>query len=176
MGLEEIRKNIDAVDTQMRELFLNRMELSRQVAEEKKRTGGSVYVPKREEEVILSRTEGVAELAPEYKMFLKQVMAISRTYQYSCLDLPDALEILSGFAGELILEFTCSEKSEQLLTGVTALKTAGIVIHEIQSECAEEKMICRFKLSGDFRLALAKGAVLQIYKENENVSVQKAEE
>ncbi|MDE6904471.1 MAG: chorismate mutase [Lachnospiraceae bacterium] len=176
MGLEEIRKNIDAVDTQMRELFLKRMELSRQVAEEKKRTGAKVYVPKREEEVILCRAEGVTELAPEYRMFLKELMAISRTYQYSCLDLPDSLEFLSDFTGGLMLTFTCSEKSEQLLTGITALKMAGIIIHEIQSESVEEQIICRISLWGDFRLALARGAVLQIYEENENVSVQKAEE
>lgn len=176
MDLEEIRKNIDDVDVKMRELFLKRMGLSRLVAEEKKRTNAKVYVPEREEEVISRRAKEVTELGPEYRMFLKQVMAISRTYQYSRFDFPPALKNLQTDAKSYTLEFTCNKGSEQLLAAVTALKMAGIVIHEIHSKSAEEKMICRILISGDFTLELAKGAVLQIYEENENVSVQKGEE
>ena len=39
MELKEIRQKIDAVDGQMKELFLKRMELSGRVAEAKRRTG-----------------------------------------------------------------------------------------------------------------------------------------
>lgn len=176
MGLEEIRENIDDVDVKMRELFLKRMDLSRQVVEEKKRTGAKVYVPKREEEVILGRIKGMEEHVTEYRMFLKQVMAISRTYQYSCLSLPPALENICKSKGNYSIEFACRKDSGQLLANVTALKTAGIVIQEVQSESAEEKMICRIRISGDFTSELAKGAVLQIYEENENVSLQKEKE
>ena len=52
MELKEIRQKIDAVDGQMKELFLKRMELSGRVAEAKRRTGGAVYVKEREAEVL----------------------------------------------------------------------------------------------------------------------------
>ena len=55
MTLEEIRKQIDAIDTQMKPLFLQRMECARYVAEEKEKTGGNVYVPEREREIIEKR-------------------------------------------------------------------------------------------------------------------------
>ncbi len=71
MGLDKIRQEIDTVDKQMRKLFLRRMELSGQVIEEKKKTGDTVYVPKREAEIIARRMEGVeAEKALEYEMGL----------------------------------------------------------------------------------------------------------
>ena len=40
MGLEEIRQKIDEIDTQMKELFLARMDLSAQVIAVKKKTAG----------------------------------------------------------------------------------------------------------------------------------------
>ena len=176
MGLEEIRKNIDAVDVKMRELFLKRMDLSRQVVEEKKRTGAKVYVPKREEEVILGRIKGMEEHVPEYKMFVRQVMAISRIYQYSCLALPESLNILSSGKDKFIFKFSCDVNSEQLLAAFTALRTAGIAIHEMQWESVGETLNCSITISGDFTSELTKAAVLLIYEENEHVSVQKAEE
>ena len=56
MTLEEIRVEIDAVDTEMKPLFLRRMECSRQVAEAKEKSGGDVYVPEREKVVIGGRS------------------------------------------------------------------------------------------------------------------------
>ncbi len=175
MGLETIRENIDRVDTQMRELFLERMELSRQVIEEKQKTGGSVHAPKREKEVIAGRMEGVPEeFSSEYRMFLKQIMAISRTYQYSHLKLPEDIEQTADCRGELQIQFLCGRESGQLLWAVTALNLAGITVKDIETQAASEgKMCCRIKAVGDFRLNLAKGAVLQIYEENEEVLVEK---
>jgi len=51
MGLDEIRQKIDVIDTQMKELFLARMDLSAQVIAVKKENGGAVYVPEREKEI-----------------------------------------------------------------------------------------------------------------------------
>lgn len=44
MTLEEVRAGIDAVDTQMKPLFLKRMECGKHVAEVKAQTGGDVFV------------------------------------------------------------------------------------------------------------------------------------
>lgn len=52
MTLEEVRAGIDAVDTQMKPLFLKRMECGKHVAEVKAQTGGDVFVLERELEII----------------------------------------------------------------------------------------------------------------------------
>ena len=61
MGLKQIREEIDAIDSQMKELFQTRMELSRQVIESKKQTKAAVYVPEREQEVLETCSDKVAE-------------------------------------------------------------------------------------------------------------------
>lgn len=50
--MEEVRAGIDAVDTQMKPLFLKRMECGKHVAEVKAQTGGDVFVLERELEII----------------------------------------------------------------------------------------------------------------------------
>ena len=52
MTLEEVRAGIDAVDTQMKPLFLKRMECGKHVAEVKAQTGGDVFILERELEII----------------------------------------------------------------------------------------------------------------------------
>lgn len=71
MTLEEVRAGIDAVDTQMKPLFLKRMECGKHVAEVKAQTGGDVFVLERELEIIEKRATDVdPEIQEEYKTFL----------------------------------------------------------------------------------------------------------
>ena len=70
MTLEEVRKEIDAIDSQMKPLFLKRMECSRHVAEAKAKTGGDVFSKAREDEIINKRAAEVnAEVREEYVAF-----------------------------------------------------------------------------------------------------------
>lgn len=177
MSLEEIRQEINTIDAGMKELFLQRMECSGQVAEEKKRTKGSVYVPEREAEMIARGISDVPEeKKPEYEMLLKQVITISRTYQYAQMELPEGLKEISGYRGELLLEFSWGDNAEQVSGALVALNMAGLALQRIQTERQGETMRCQIKISGDFTEALAKGAVMQIYEENQDVSVQKISE
>ena len=59
MQLDEIRKEIDTVDDEMKSLFIRRMELSRQVALVKARTGDAVRKPDREKAMIARLSEGM---------------------------------------------------------------------------------------------------------------------
>ena len=66
MTLEEVRKEIDAIDSQMKPLFLKRMECSRHVAEAKAKNGGDVFSKAREDEIINKRAADVnAEVREE---------------------------------------------------------------------------------------------------------------
>lgn len=83
MDLHEIRRDIDRIDNQMKQLFLQRMEVSGRVAEAKMKTGDSILKPEREKQVIERLTDDVPEnLRTEYTAFLKKLMMVSRKYQY----------------------------------------------------------------------------------------------
>ena len=86
MTLEEVRAGIDAVDTQMKPLFLKRMECGKHVAEVKAQTGGDVFVLERELEIIEKRATDVdPEIQEEYKTFLRHLMSLCRKYEYELL-------------------------------------------------------------------------------------------
>ncbi|MDO5424504.1 MAG: prephenate dehydratase [Eubacteriales bacterium] len=85
--LKELRAEIDAIDTQMVELFEKRMKVCQQVAEYKIQTGKKVFDREREQNKIKSLTaladndfnrHGIEEL-------FQQIMAMSRKLQYQLL-------------------------------------------------------------------------------------------
>ncbi len=82
MELSEIRKKIDGIDTQLVDLFCQRMTLAAQVANYKKANGLPIYVPARERAIL----QKVAELAgPEYekdaRILYAMLFELSRGYQ-----------------------------------------------------------------------------------------------
>ena len=82
--LEEARKIINDVDSQMADLFVKRMKAAEIVFEYKKEFGLPVFDAKREEEVIARNSALVDDevLKEYYCSFIKNMMALSREYQY----------------------------------------------------------------------------------------------
>ena len=81
MTLEELRAEIDRVDRELLPLFLARMDLVRQVAEQKRRTGVQVQDPTRERQIledVASRSGAMKEHACR---FYAELLEISRSYQ-----------------------------------------------------------------------------------------------
>lgn len=167
MGLEEIRVQIDAVDTQMKSLFLERMGLAYQVVETKKKTGGKVFVPEREKEIISNRSKDVdAEYVAEYKSFIKQVMAISRAYQYSKLDVSQSKLELPDGDGEITLTIPMTENTESLAVCMNVVVLAGLQIKSLWTEQVDDSFVCNMLICGDFSKTEAKAAILMITEEN----------
>ena len=86
-GLQEARRIINEVDTQMAELFVRRMEAAEMVAEYKKAHGMPILDAEREEEVIRNGMDRVERdaLRGYYADFMRETMAISRRYQQRLL-------------------------------------------------------------------------------------------
>ena len=86
-GLQEARRIINEVDTQMAELFVRRMEAAEMVAEYKKAHGMPILDATREEEVIRNGMDRVERdaLRGYYADFMRETMAISRRYQQRLL-------------------------------------------------------------------------------------------
>ncbi|MBQ1230092.1 MAG: chorismate mutase [Clostridia bacterium] len=86
--LEQARLEINEVDREMAELFVRRMRAAEKVAAYKKEKGLPVLDPAREE-LVLRKNAGRVEddmLRAYYVNFLKNNMAISRSYQHKILE------------------------------------------------------------------------------------------
>lgn len=82
MELSEIRKEIDAIDIEIKTLFLKRMGLSEKVAEEKIRKGLPVLNQAREDEIVSALTkEETPEDAKALEELYRCIFGISRQRQ-----------------------------------------------------------------------------------------------
>ena len=82
--LEEARKIINEVDAQMAELFVKRMRAAEMVYEHKKEFGLPI-LDQRREDAVIERNAAMVEdevLKGYYIDYLKNVMSVSRAYQY----------------------------------------------------------------------------------------------
>ena len=82
--LDAARNIINAVDTQMAELFLKRMRAVEMVFQHKKEHGLPILDQKREDAVIARNAALIEDetIRGYYIDYLKNLMAISRAYQY----------------------------------------------------------------------------------------------
>ncbi len=82
MDLRELRQQIDRIDEQIVELFIERMKVSGEIARVKQAEGKAVLDPRREQEKLaeIARLAG-AEWQTEAKQLYALLMELSRTYQ-----------------------------------------------------------------------------------------------
>ncbi len=82
LNLEEIRKEISAINDEMLALFIRRMELSRQVARYKKANGLPTLDRKREEAILQGVADKTSDEFRRYALeFFVKVMDLSKDYQ-----------------------------------------------------------------------------------------------
>lgn len=82
MSLEEIRKEIDNIDTELATLFKKRMECAKKVAEVKKKENKIILNQSREREIV-NRVAEIAgeELQSQTKVLYSTLFDLSRSYQ-----------------------------------------------------------------------------------------------
>ena len=84
MDLQDIRKNIDAIDDELVQLFVRRMECSRQIALAKQQTGRPIRDHARERAIVNRLTAAAGdEYSPYVKSLYAQIFDLSRSYQSS---------------------------------------------------------------------------------------------
>lgn len=175
MTLDEIRARIDAVDKQMKELFFQRMDCAQQVAREKAKTGGDVFVPEREAAIIAARAGDAGELRAEYERFLVLLMSISRRYQYGLLPnmVEQVIAQLSGKAGVdpsvphslVSISFSCGAHSGALALFANAAQLNGVVIDSMQVESAQDGQRVAAVLRGNLQEETMRRLLCQLAKE-----------
>ncbi|MEE1319875.1 MAG: chorismate mutase, partial [Ruminococcus sp.] len=82
--LDDARKIINEVDSQMAELFVKRMRAAEMVYEHKKEFGLPILDQKREDAVIENNAAKINDdvLKGYYIDYIKNLMSVSRAYQY----------------------------------------------------------------------------------------------
>ena len=94
--IKELRNQIDEIDKEIKSLFLHRMEICRQVGEYKAKRGLPVLDPKREQELLQAKSDGLSEeKAEQVRRLFKTVMDISKDEQRKICDNSGAV----GFCG-----------------------------------------------------------------------------
>jgi len=87
MDLNKIRHEIDEIDDDLTELIIKRMEIVKDVAEYKSKTGTIIKDKKREDDIIVRLTNNIDE---EYQCYVKElfnmIFELSRSYQSSLLN------------------------------------------------------------------------------------------
>lgn len=87
MELTDLRKKIDAIDDEIVSLYLKRMGIVAEIAQEKKETNAPVCNLERESEILSRLTKNVPD---EFKKYLKEVYSAifntSKAYQLSVKD------------------------------------------------------------------------------------------
>ena len=92
MELQDIRKTIDGIDDQLLDLFVQRMDCARQVAEAKGRTGRPIRDHARERAIVNRLTARAGETyAPYVRTLYGQLFDLSRGYQSSLRDVDSPL-------------------------------------------------------------------------------------
>ncbi|MCI8511299.1 MAG: chorismate mutase [Lachnospiraceae bacterium] len=187
MTLDEIRIRIDQTDTQMKPLFLSRMECAGQVAETKKQNGGEVFVASREQAILDARTADVnPEIRGEYTAFLRHLIGLSRRYQYGILtDMQEksVAEALSRAGldpktphNQVEVRFTCGKENAGLPVLMEAISLNGIPIRRLLMEASDGPQTVTLLLEGSLKKPHMKQLLCQLIKETADFQIVALEE
>ena len=120
MKLEEVRKEIDAIDRQLLPLFLKRMDCAKQVAEIKREQHLPVLNSDREQKILDSMAQRAGNYAGEARMLYATLMDMSRALQHNLLGSGAALR-------ELVKE---AEYAPSRAEHIACLGVSGSFSHE----------------------------------------------
>jgi len=81
--MEDLRNRIDIIDQSIQNLFLERMQVVKQIALYKKENNLPIFDEKREKEIIENSVNEIdnLELKDLYEEFYKEIINISKKYQ-----------------------------------------------------------------------------------------------
>ncbi len=97
MSLEDLRKKIDKVDTEIVRLMGERIRIAEEVGEEKKKQGKQIEDIGREKEVL----GNITKLARGEKLDEEAIVSIYRQIIAACKDIQKTREIVVAFQGEI---------------------------------------------------------------------------
>ncbi len=178
MKLEEVRKELDQIDQEMKDLFIKRMGIAKKIAAVKAETGDDIYKPLREVEVIEKLTADFPEdIRNEYIAFMRRVMQLSREAQYAeRLRINDDffLEdkgIASPSHNRLKVRFACPDKCGALVNTISIIADYGINITDIRMAWEGKDLIIYLELAANMLDKDIEALLVQLYAETEGLKM-----
>lgn len=103
--LSELRLEIDRIDSQLVELFEQRLDLAKYIAEAKKAQGKAVFDPEREQLVLASRASQVKnpEYASAVRSLFRQLMELNKAEQRKTNQAKQDLSVVSDYSAHQVL-------------------------------------------------------------------------
>lgn len=131
MGIEEFRRQIDAIDSQILELLNHRAEIVVRVGEEKTKGNVAYHSPQREEEIILRLTRENRGPFPS-----RAVKAVYREILSACLSLEQPLKVAYLGPQATFTHMACMKRFG-LLAEYVATRGIGEVFTEVEKGKAD---------------------------------------
>ena len=132
--LSEVRAEIDAIDSKIRNLLMERMDCSYDVARAKIGSGDlTIYRPDREEEILRRLGNGISEdRKAAYLAVVRKIMETSRMYQYG------------------VIYDNCEEIAEKLFAGIRIPNNASRVSFRLTRPNRPNSMSAILSMIGDY--------------------------
>ena len=188
MTLAEVRVLIDAIDPQIRDLLMQRLDCSYQVVEAKLAAGETTIFRADREAAILERLgEGVPEdRLTGYLAVVRKIMEASRMYQYGLMydRLPDPFGPL---AEGLEIPADCSRvrvrlarpnrpnAMSQILSMIGDYGCNMEEMVQVEGHAGSEKAAFELQILGDLNRTHMKKLMFQLSKESEDFRILTAE-
>ena len=131
MGIEELRRQIDALDSQVLELLNRRAEIVGQIGEEKSRGNIAYHSPEREEEIIGRLTRENRGPFPS-----RAVRGVYREILSACLSLEQTLKVAYLGPQATFTHMACMKRFGQLAEYIP-LRGIGDVFKEVEKGKAD---------------------------------------
>lgn len=182
MTLDDARIEIDRIDTQIKPLFLERMQCAEGIAAIKAETGGDVFAPDRERAIIERRTAGVDEtFHQEYEAFLVYLMSVSRRHQYGVLtamqeNVLTALLQAAGYSEVPVhncveISFVCSKAANRFSLFVDMAALNDVPICNLHVDGQGDRLQVNMTLEGNVQYDGMRRLLCQLGKEAEALRI-----
>lgn len=181
MTLDELRKEIDDVDKNIKALFIKRMEIIEQIAEIKAENNDDIFKPERETEILKSCTRGLdSTLKEPYTALVRKLITLSREHQYKALVKSGHLSevSISGYQpkhNRLEVSFNCDDTCGSLTYVLSIISDYGVNIKNLTLNNVSENghvdyrvdLLLDMGLSTDKEIAL----ITQLMKETDDFKI-----
>ncbi len=180
--LDDIRKDIDEIDAQLKELIGKRFDCALAVAMAKQEEGSlDVYRADREEQILDSFTEGIAQdRKAEYAAIIRKVTAASRMYQYDLLyDFnPDAFATVAGHEKAdiesmcVIVRFSRDNEPNALGSILCMVGEHGFDMRRVElAQNSPTSTAFELEIKGDVRDERLRKLLFQLSRETDDFSI-----
>ena len=181
MSLEDLRKEIDEIDKNIKELFVKRMQVVEKISDYKAETGDEIYKPEREAEMLKKCSRGMdASVKEEYVSLVRKIVMLSREHQYKRLFNKGYLKdvSVSGYQpnhNRLGVSFNCNDECGSLTFVLSIISDYGVNIKNLNLTNITENGLIAYRVELLMDMGIdsekEKALITQLMKETDDFKI-----